>query len=122
MKNWTVCRKSVSVVTARAAIFAIALGTTAIVPPSAWAQRATSGIAGIVRDYRGVLDNVHVKDIVGTGASARFVPLGEGEIPFAPVFAALRDNNYSGWLCADEESGVGVLEGMQAAYRFLEQS
>ena len=82
------------------------------------AHLAKSGvwdIAAVVREFAPVLDNVHVKDF----AAGQFVPLGQGDIDFAPVVAALRESHYTGWLCADEESGAGVAAGMAEAHAFL---
>jgi sugar phosphate isomerase/epimerase len=58
-------------------------------------------VAGVVRDFRGVIDNFHLKDIAG-GA---WRVLGEGTIDFGPVFAAMRETGYDGWVSTDEESG-----------------
>ncbi len=72
-------------------------------------------IAGIIRDYRSVLDNIHVKDI----DRGVFRLLGQGTIDFTPVFAELRAINYAQWICADEESGTECLAAMEACARFL---
>ena len=40
--------------------------------------------------------------------------IAEGEIDFDPIFQALREIGYDGWLCADEESGCDLQAGMQA--------
>ena len=72
-------------------------------------------IAGIIRDYRSVLDNIHLKDI----KQGVFTLLGQGTIDFTPVFAELRASNYAQWICADEESGTECLAAMEACARFL---
>jgi inosose dehydratase len=72
-------------------------------------------IAGIIRDYRAVLDNIHIKDI----EHGAFKLLGQGTIDFTPVFAELRAINYAQWICADEESGTECLAAMEACARFL---
>ena len=63
-----------------------------------------------IRDYRAFIDNIHLKDY----ADGVFQVLGEGEIDFDPIFQALREIGYDGWLCADEESGCDLQAGMQA--------
>ncbi|GHO73877.1 hypothetical protein KSD_16480 [Ktedonobacter sp. SOSP1-85] len=75
-------------------------------------------IAGVLRDYRHVLDNVHLKDIT----DGAFKVLGQGNIDFAPVFAALHEIGYAGWLCADEESGSDLLGAMEECARFVANS
>ena len=78
-------------------------------------KSGVTDIAGLLRDFRGVLDNVHLKDY----ADGEFAVLGRGRIDFVPVFAALADIGYHGWLCADEESGSGLDDGLRACFQFL---
>ena len=61
------------------------------------------------------MDNVHLKDF----RAGQFVPLGEGNIDLAQVLAALHEQGFGGWLCADEESGAGVEESLRASSDFL---
>lgn len=75
-------------------------------------------IAAVIYHFNGILDNVHLKDFAG----GEFQTLGRGEIPFGPIFAALRRIGYAGWLCADEESGAEVVEGMTAAHAFITEN
>jgi inosose dehydratase len=75
-------------------------------------------IAGIIRDFRHAVCNFHMKDF----AHGQFKVLGEGEIDFAPVFQAIRDIGYDGWISADEESGGDVVQGMNKCARFLSQA
>lgn len=75
-------------------------------------------IAGLIRPFAAVIDNVHLKDF----AAGAFRVLGEGEIDFSSVFQALREIRYDGWLCADEESGGELREGMSASFRFIRNS
>jgi inosose dehydratase len=72
-------------------------------------------VASIIRDYRQVIDNIHAKDF----ANGEFQVLGRGNINFTPIFAVLRDIEYEGWICADEESGSDLLDGMKACAQFL---
>ncbi|HTK11455.1 MAG TPA: TIM barrel protein [Ktedonobacteraceae bacterium] len=72
-------------------------------------------IAGIIRDYQQVLDNIHIKDF----AAGSFKLLGQGEIDFLPVFSMLHEIGYTGWVCADEESGSSCLEAMEICAHFL---
>jgi inosose dehydratase len=72
-------------------------------------------IAGIMRDYRQVIDNMHIKDF----ADGAFKLLGQGEIDFVPVFSTLHEIGYDGWICADEESGSDCLEAMETCMHFL---
>ncbi|GAC1356883.1 MAG: hypothetical protein NVS2B12_32930 [Ktedonobacteraceae bacterium] len=72
-------------------------------------------IAGVIHDYQQVIDNLHIKDF----ADDEFKLLGQGRIDFVPVFDALHQIDYTGWLCADEESGSSCLEAMKTCAHFL---
>lgn len=66
-------------------------------------------IAEVIRTFRHAIQNFHMKDITGK----EWKVLGKGTIDFAPVFAAIREIGYTGWVSADEESGGDVVEGMR---------
>jgi sugar phosphate isomerase/epimerase len=72
-------------------------------------------IPALIRDTRDVIDNIHLKDY----AAGEFKVLGEGQIDFDPIFEALREIGYAGWLCADEESGTDLQAGMRASFEFI---
>ena len=72
-------------------------------------------IAGLIRDFAGAIDNFHLKDF----ADGRWRVLGEGEIDFAPVFTAIRDIGYDGWVSADEESGADIMGAMKTCHQFM---
>jgi inosose dehydratase len=72
-------------------------------------------IAGVIRENSHMLDNMHMKDF----ADGDFKVLGQGNIDFTPVFAALHEIGYEGWLCADEESGSDLLSGMEMCAQFM---
>lgn len=74
-------------------------------------------IAGLIRDMRSFIDNFHMKDL----SDGDFKVLGNGVIGFAPVFAAIRDIGYKGWISADEESGADVISAMDQCFRFLSE-
>ena len=84
------------------------------------AHLAKSGIADIaevVRSFRNVIDNFHIKDF-GEG---NWRVLGEGTIDFSPVFDAIREIGYDGWVCADEESGAEIGKSMNQCGKFLRE-
>lgn len=80
-----------------------------------FARSGVADIAGIVRDFAGVIDNFHLKDY----ADGQWRVLGEGGIDFAPIFAAIRRIGYDGWVSADEESGAELGAAMRTCYRFM---
>jgi len=72
-------------------------------------------IAGVIRDFSRVIDNFHLKDF----ADGSFRVLGEGGIDFAPIFAAIKEIAYDGWVSTDEESGAELLGAMEHCLRFM---
>ncbi|MHC4202240.1 MAG: sugar phosphate isomerase/epimerase family protein [Planctomycetota bacterium] len=72
-------------------------------------------VAGVIRDFGRVIDNFHLKDLAG----GSFRVLGDGGIDFAPVFAAIREIAYDGWVSTDEESGAELLGAMEHCLRFM---
>ena len=72
-------------------------------------------VAGIIRDFRHVIDNFHLKDF----AEGDWRVLGRGDIDFEPIFTAIHDITYDGWLSADEESGSELVEAMQACHQYI---
>ncbi|MCW8129058.1 MAG: sugar phosphate isomerase/epimerase [Planctomycetota bacterium] len=98
---------------------AAAPGTVGLTVDTAhFAKGGERDLAGIVRAFRGVIDNFHVKDFDGE----RFRMLGEGAIDFAPLFAAIRETGYDGWISADEESGAELGLALKTTARFLNES
>lgn len=79
------------------------------------AKSGITDIAGLIRDLGGVIDNIHVKDF----AHGEFQILGRGTLDFTSVMAALRDIDYGGWLCVDEESQASLDEGLRASREYL---
>jgi sugar phosphate isomerase/epimerase len=72
-------------------------------------------VAAVVRDFSEVIDNYHLKDF-GEG---EWRVLGRGDIDFAPIFAAIRETGFDGWVCADEESGADFAGALAACYSML---
>jgi inosose dehydratase len=74
-------------------------------------------IQGIILSFRSCIDNFHLKDF----AHGDWKVLGKGNINFPPIFRAIRDIDYKGWVSADEESGSGVIEGMSDCLSFMKK-
>jgi sugar phosphate isomerase/epimerase len=83
------------------------------------AHLAKSGITdlpGFVRDFAGVIDNLHLKDF----ADGEWRLLGQGELPLAEILDALGDAGYPGWLCVDEESRADLETGLTVSAKWLD--
>lgn len=72
-------------------------------------------IAEVIRSFSGFIDNFHLKDF----SDGDYRILGQGEIDFTPVFKAIKDIGYKGWISADEESGGEIINGMTECLHFM---
>ena len=98
------------------AVDAAAPGSVALTVDTAHlAKSGVTDIPGLIRDLAAVIDNIHLKDF----RDGEFRLLGEGDLDFVGIFAALDDIGFEGTLCVDEESRAGLLEGMEVSRRYL---
>lgn len=72
-------------------------------------------VAGVVADFAAVIDNFHLKDF----ADGEFRLLGNGTLDLDKLFTTIRAIGYDGWLCVDEESAAGLVEGMEVSMDFV---
>ena len=72
-------------------------------------------IAEIIGSFSGRIDNYHLKDY----KDGEWRVLGEGDIDFGPVFRAIRECGYDGWVSTDEESGADVKGSLQSCYSYM---
>jgi inosose dehydratase len=78
-------------------------------------KSGVTGVAGLIRDFGAVIDNIHLKDY----AAGEWRILGQGTLDFKEIAAALSDINYQGWLCVDEESPASLPEGLTSSRTYL---
>lgn len=72
-------------------------------------------MAGVIREFHEFIGNFHMKDL----RAGEFRMLGAGDIDFAPIFEAIRDVGYDGWMSADEESGAELMHAMTHCHAFM---
>ncbi|MFW6163786.1 MAG: sugar phosphate isomerase/epimerase family protein [Planctomycetota bacterium] len=72
-------------------------------------------VAGVIRDFAPFIDNFHLKDY----ADGEWKMLGTGSIDFEPIFAAIAEIGYGGWLSTDEESDAPLLPAMEHCLAFM---
>ncbi len=95
---------------------AIEVGTVGLTVDTAhFAKSGVEDIAGLIRQFAEVIDNFHLKDF----ADGEWRVLGRGAIDFVPIFQAIKDIGYDGWVSTDEESGGDILEAMQTCFGFM---
>lgn len=78
------------------------------------AKSGVSDMSGLIRRFAHVIDNFHLKDF-----DDDWRVLGEGAIDFEPIFAAIKEIGYDGWVSTDEESGADFVEAMATCRRFV---
>ncbi|WP_138754585.1 sugar phosphate isomerase/epimerase family protein [Paenibacillus sinopodophylli] len=72
-------------------------------------------VAEVIRSFAPYINNFHMKDF----AHGDYQILGHGEIDFKPIFEAVKQIGYNGWISADEESGGSVSQGLQECIAFM---
>jgi sugar phosphate isomerase/epimerase len=66
------------------------------------------------------LVSVHAAD-TRTRGTLKPTVIGTGLVPFAEIFALLRDSGFDNWICIEEASGTGQA-GVEEAVRFVRQA
>lgn len=72
-------------------------------------------IAGLIKDFRPIIDNVHLKDY----ARGEFRILGRGVIDFDDILSEVTMLRQKATLCVDEESKAEITESLAASREFL---
>jgi sugar phosphate isomerase/epimerase len=84
------------------------------------AHLAKSGIGDIpafIRQFAGVIDNVHFKDY----ENGQWRLIGTGLLDLDGILTALRESQYDGWLCVDEESDASLATGLEVSRDWLDR-
>ena len=68
-------------------------------------------LAGFFTKHRARIAGLHLRDFKGEPQ----VPLGQGEVDWAPLASAVRTSGWSGWVMAEEERADGTKPGATAA-------
>jgi inosose dehydratase len=76
-----------------------------------WAYRAGVDLAAFFTTHRARLAGLHLRDFRGE----QQVPLGQGDVNWAPLASAIRESGWDGWVLAEEERADGSKPGAAAA-------
>ncbi len=76
-----------------------------------WAYRAGVDLAAFFTKHRTRIAGLHLRDF----KAEQQVPLGQGEVNWAPLAAAIRAASWDGWVMAEEERADGSKPGAAAA-------
>ena len=76
-----------------------------------WAYRAGVDLAGFFTKHRARIAGLHLRDFKGE----QQVPLGQGDVNWAPLASAVRKAGFDGWVLAEEERADGTKPGAAAA-------
>lgn len=77
------------------------------------AYRAGVDLAAFFTEHRGRIAGLHLRDFKG-GVEPQ-VPLGQGDVDWKPLAAAVKKTGWSGWVLAEEERVDGSKPGESAA-------
>ncbi|MEU0465256.1 sugar phosphate isomerase/epimerase family protein [Amycolatopsis sp. NPDC006131] len=87
-------------------------------PDTAHLKAGGGDPAGLIRAHRDRVRHVHLKDM----RDGRFLPLGQGDVDFDDVFAALREIGYDGWLLVELDHYDGdPAEAARLSKSFLDE-
>ncbi len=75
------------------------------------AYRAGVNLAGFFTQHRARIGGLHLRDFKGEPQ----VPLGQGDVDWKPLAAAVKTAGWSGWVLAEEERADGSKPGESAA-------
>ena len=78
-------------------------------------KSGVSDIAEVLRCFRSVVDNLHLKHDAG----GEFRVRGRGKIDLARMVSAFREIGYGGWLCTDEGIGADLPDAMESCRQFI---
>jgi sugar phosphate isomerase/epimerase len=76
-----------------------------------WAYRAGVNLAAFFTEHRERMVGMHLRDFKGE----QQVPLGQGDVDWKPLAAAVKQTGWSGWVLAEEERADGSKPGESAA-------
>jgi sugar phosphate isomerase/epimerase len=76
-----------------------------------WAYRAGVDLAAFFTAHQARIAGLHLRDFAGE----QQVPLGQGEVDWAPLASAIRASAWDGWVMAEEERADGSKPGAAAA-------
>jgi len=76
-----------------------------------WAYRAGVDLAAFFTKHRARIAGLHLRDFTGE----QQVPLGQGDVDWAPLASAIRASAWDGWVMAEEERADGSKPGASAA-------
>lgn len=79
--------------------------TISFCPDTAHLAAGGGDPAQLIRRYGDRIRHVHLKDVVLSPLG--FTPLGEGELNFTDILAAIRETGYDGWLMVELDSYDG---------------
>lgn len=74
-------------------------------------------IEEIIKSFSHIIDNYHLKDF----KDGQWQVLGRGEIYFEPIFKAIKNTKYNGWVSTDEESDSDIIVSLNECYDFMKK-
>ncbi|KAA9010018.1 sugar phosphate isomerase/epimerase family protein [Histidinibacterium aquaticum] len=87
-------------------------------PDTAHLAAAGSDPARLVRELSDRISYIHLKGL--QREPFMFTPLDEGDVPSGPILDAIRDTDFSGWICVELDAWEDPAEGARRSRKALE--
>ncbi len=89
-------------------------------PDTAHLAAAGGNPAQLIRDHADRISYIHLKGLQNKPFA--FTPLDRGDVPTAPIIAAMRDTKFTGWVCTELDAWDDPAEGARASMEYLTQT
>ncbi|OQP87071.1 sugar phosphate isomerase [Rhizobium rhizosphaerae] len=89
-------------------------------PDTAHLAAAGGDPAKLIRDHAARISYVHLKGFQREPFA--FTPIDRGDVPTAPILAALRETGFKGWICTELDAWPDPAEGARASMDYLKKA
>ena len=89
-------------------------------PDTAHLAAAGGDPAQLIRDHADRISYIHLKGLQNEPFA--FTPLDRGDVPTDPIIAAMRETQFTGWVCTELDAWDDPAEGARASMDYLTQA
>jgi len=89
-------------------------------PDTAHLAAAGGDPAQLIRDHADRISYIHLKGLQNEPFA--FTPLDRGDVPTDPIIAAMRETQFTGWVCTELDAWDDAAEGARASMDYLTQA
>ena len=89
-------------------------------PDTAHLAAAGGDPAQLIRDHADRISYIHLKGLQNEPFA--FTPLDRGDVPTDSIIAAMRETQFTGWVCTELDAWDDPAEGARASMNYLTQA